>query len=443
MIAFFKSLGTLTLLLLAFPVSLSVVLTALLWSSFTGLFQRQQRVQQPKNILLTGAKMTKCLTLARAFHAAGHKVFMVETKKYWLAGNQFSNCVERLYTVPTPQSNPDGYTQALLDIVKNENIDIFIPVSSPVASYYDSLTKPVLSPHCEVFVFDADITKMLDNKYTFNQKARAVGLTAPKTFLITNPEQVLNFDFAADGSKYILKSIAYDSINRLALLKLPCAPEKMAEYVRSLPISPENPWIMQEFLKGQEYCTHCVVRNGELVLYGCSKSCDFLVNYEHDYNPAILEWVTRFVKELKLTGQICLDFIQAEDGTVYPIECNPRTSTCITMFHDQPKAVADAYLSDTHPSQPLQPLADSKPTYWTFHELWRLLTKVRAWDDLRDRLNIIFNGVDPVFHPHDPLPFLGVNHWQIPLLIWNNMRQLKGWERIDFNIGKLVQLGGD
>jgi hypothetical protein len=36
-----------------------------------------------------------------------------------------------------------------------------------------------------------------------------------------------------------------------------------------------------------------------------------------------------------------------------------------------------------------------------------------------------------------------VNHWQIPLLILNSMRELKGWERIDFNIGKLVQLEGD
>lgn len=441
--AFFKSLGTLTLLLLAFPVSCSVVFTALLWSLLTGFQKRVPPAQQPKNILLTGAKMTKCLTLARSFHAAGHKVFMVETKKYWLSGNQFSNSVERLYTVPTPQSHPDAYTQALLDIVRQENIDMFIPVSSPVASYYDSLTKPILSPYCEVFAFDADITQMLDNKFTFNEKARAVGLTAPKTFLITDPEQVLKFDFAGDGSKYILKSIAYDSINRLALLKLPCAPEKMAEYVHSLPISTKNPWIMQEFLKGQEYCTHCVVRDGELLLYACSKSCDFLVNYEHDYNPAILEWVTRFVKELKLTGQICLDFIQAEDGTVYPIECNPRTSTCITMFHDQPKVVADAYLSNTLASQPVQPLPHSKPTYWTFHELWRLLTKVKSWHDLRYRLSIIFNGVDPVFHPHDPLPFLGVNYWQIPLLILNNMRQFKGWERIDFNIGKLVHLGGD
>ncbi|MFM7368238.1 MAG: ATP-grasp enzyme, partial [Sphaerospermopsis kisseleviana] len=43
----------------------------------------------------------------------------------------------------------------------------------------------------------------------------------------------------------------------------------------------------------------------------------------------------------------------------------------------------------------------------------------------------------------DPLPFLMVHHWQIVLLLLQNMVKLKGWVRIDFNIGKLVEIGGD
>jgi hypothetical protein len=48
-----------------------------------------------------------------------------------------------------------------------------------------------------------------------------------------------------------------------------------------------------------------------------------------------------------------------------------------------------------------------------------------------------------MFQMSDPLPFLMVHHWQIPLLLLDNLRRLKGWIRIDFNIGKLVELGGD
>ncbi len=439
--ALLKNIGTLALLLLAFPINFLVVLTALLLSWVRAPFRKNVVAENPKNILITGGKMTKALQLARSFHAAGHRAFLVETHKYWLSGHRFSNAVSGFYTVPAPEKDPDGYCQGLLDIVKRENINVFIPVSSPVASYYDSLAKPLLSPHCEVVHFDPDITQMLDNKYTLCETARSFGLSAPKSFLITDPEQILKFDFTGERRKYILKSIRYDSVTRLDMTKLPF--EGMESYVRKLPISEDRPWVMQEFIPGQEYCTHSTVRKGKIRLHCCSASSAFQVNYEQVDKPEILQWVKRFVKELNLTGQISFDFIQAEDGTVYPIECNPRTHTAITMFYNHP-GVAGAYLEDSEDESepPLEPLPDSKPTYWLYHELWRL-TGVRSLSQLQAWFNKIVRGTDAMFQVSDPLPFLMVHHWQIPLLLLDNMRKLKGWIRIDFNIGKLVELGGD
>ena len=215
-----QNLGTLTLLLITFPINCIVVLASLLWSFLIRPFQKKPvSTENPKNIMLTGGKMTKALQLARSFHAAGHRVILVENHKYWLTGHRFSNAVERFYTVPDPQKDPEGYTQALLDIGKKENIDIYVPVCSPVASYYDSLAKPVLSGCCEVFHFDADITKMLDDKFAFSEKARTLGLSVPKSVLITDPQQVLDFDFSNEKNKYILKSIPYDSVRLLNMTK--------------------------------------------------------------------------------------------------------------------------------------------------------------------------------------------------------------------------------
>jgi predicted ATP-grasp superfamily ATP-dependent carboligase len=440
--ALLQNLGTLTLLLILLPFNLAIVLAALLWQVVSKPFRtKRQTSADAKRILLTGGKMTKALQLARSFSSAGHEVFLVETHKYWLSGHRFSNAVKGFYTVPAPEKDPEGYCQKLLEIVKKENIDVFIPVSSPVASYYDSLAKPVLSPYCEVIHFDAEVTKILDNKFAFCEKARHIGLSTPKVFCFTQNEQILNFDFAADGSQYILKSIPYDSVRRLDLTKLPFA--GMEAYLKDLPISPEKPWVMQEFIKGQEYCTHSTVRNGFVRLHCCSRSSPFQVNYEQVDNPAIYEWVKQFVKALNLTGQISFDFIQTEDGTVYPIECNPRVHSAITMFHDHP-GVADAYLKDAKDENEsaIAPLANSKPTYWLYHELWRL-TQVRSWQELRQWWHKISQGTDAIFQTSDPLPFLTVHHWQIPLLLLKNLQKLRGWMRIDFNIGKLVELGGD
>lgn len=436
--AIFQNLGTLTLLLLALPFNLLLVIPTLIINLLRFPFQKKVIAKNPKNVLITGGKMTKSLQLARSFHGAGHRVFLVETHKYWLSGHQFSKAVEKLYTVPAPEKDSEGYCQGLLEIVKKEKIDLFIPVSSPVASYYDSLAKPILSPHCEVLHFDPDITKMLDNKFTLCKKASELGLAAPKAFFITNPQQILDFDFAADGSKYILKSIRYDSVTRLDLTQLPF--EGMEEYVKKIPISQERPWVMQQFITGQEYCTHSTVRKGKIRLHCCSKSSPFQVNYEEVENPKIYQWVEEFVSKLNLTGQISFDFMQTEDGTVYPVECNPRTHSAITMFHDHP-GVADAYLKDSD-EPPIKPLPNSKPTYWLYHEIWRF-TGLNSWSALQAWINKLVNGTDAIYQVDDPLPFLMVHHWQIPLLLLDNLRKLKGWVKIDFNIGKLVEIGGD
>ncbi|MDJ0675465.1 MAG: ATP-grasp enzyme [Calothrix sp. MO_167.B42] len=439
--ALLRSLGTLVLLTLAFPFNLIIVAVALIWNWITSPVRKAKVIDNPQNILITGGKMTKALQLARSFHGAGHNVILIETDKYWLSGHRFSKAVKKFCTVPAPEKDADGYCQAILKIVQQENIHAFVPVSSPVASYYDSLAGELIAPYCQVIHFSPEVTQILDDKFTLCQKARSLGLSAPKAFLITDPQQILDFDFPGDGSKYLIKSIRYNSVFRLDMTKLPFA--GMEDYVKNLPISEENPWTMQEFITGQEYCTHSTVRKGKIRLHCCSQSSPFQVNYEHIEKPEIYAWVEKFVKELNLTGQISFDFIQTEDGIVYPIECNPRTHSAITMFYNHP-GLADAYIKDSEDENevPIVPLPDSKPTYWLYHEIWRL-TEINSWSDLQAWIQKVVKGTDAIFQVNDPLPFLTVPHWQITLLLLENLRKLKGWVRIDFNIGKLVELGGD
>ena len=436
-----KNIGTLALLLVLLPLNLGMIIGSLVGNIFTGKKNSSSvKASEPKRILITGAKMTKALQLARFFYRDGHEVYLVETHKYWLSGHRFSRAVKGFFTVPVPEKEPEAYCQALIEIAQQKNIDLFIPVSSPIASYYDSLAKKALEPYCESIHLDPEVTEILDDKHAFCSKARELGLSAPKVFRITDPQQILDFDFASDGSKYIVKSIPYDSVLRLDLTRLPF--EGMEEYVRSLPISAEKPWVMQEFIRGQEYCFHATARNGRIRLHCCSESSPFQVNYEQVDNLAIYQWVETFVRKMNLTGQICFDMIQVEDGTVYPIECNPRLHSAITMFHDHP-GVANAYLTDGEPGEaPITPLPDSKPTYWTYHELWRLLS-VRSPKELAAWWQKISQGTDAILTPEDPLPFLMLHNWQIPLLLIDNLRRLKGWVKIDFNIGKLVEIGGD
>lgn len=429
-----KTLAVLILLLLALPFNLALTAVALLRSIVVK--PHRAVASHPKTILVSGGKMTKALQLARSFHRAGHRVILIESNKYWLTGHRFSRAVDRFYTVPKPQAK--DYTDALLRIVRKEGVDVYVPVCSPAASRYDAQAKRVLSKHCEVMHFDPETVRKLDDKDEFSVTAASLGLSVPESCRITQPRQVTDFDFREQERAYILKSISYDSVRRLDLTKLPRdTPLETAAFVRALPISEDSPWVMQAFIPGQEYCTHSTVRDGELQVHCCCESSAFQINYEMVDKPEIEAWVRRFVGALKLTGQVSFDFIQADDGRIYAIECNPRTHSAITMFYNHPDLAA-AYLESDFPV--VRPLKSSRPTYWLYHEVWRLVTRPTK---VAQRLKVIARGKDAIFDWSDPLPFLMVHHAQIPWLLIENLRHLNGWVRIDFNIGKLTEPGGD
>ncbi|WP_460867521.1 ATP-grasp domain-containing protein [Rhodococcus aerolatus] len=434
-----RTVGVLGLLGATLPVDLAVTGAALLRSAVVRPSPRQQ--ESPRTVLVSGGKMTKALVLARAFHADGHRVVLVEQEKYRLTGHRFSAAVDVFRTVPKPDD--PGYTDALVQVCREEGVDVYVPVCSPVASYHDALAKDALeAAGVEVVHLGPEDLHRVDDKSEFAALAASLGLRVPDTHRITDPDQVAAFDFAAaPGDTYVLKSIGYDPVRRLDLTPLPReTPEETAAYARTLPISDDNPWILQEFVRGQEYCTHGTARDGEVTVWACCESSASQINYAMVDRPDIEEWVRTFVRELGATGQLSFDFITDAAGDTHAIECNPRTHSAITMFYDQPD-LARAYLGGAvSGGAPVVPTPTSRPTYWIYHELWRLLRDPR---DARHRLGVIAGGTDAIFDWSDPLPFLMVHHLHVPSLLLANLVRGTGWVKIDLNIGKLVEPGGD
>ena len=429
-----RNLGVQALLLAALPLNAALTAAALV----RGCVVRPERAvaDQPRTILISGGKMTKALALARAFHAAGHRVVLVEMEKYRFTGHRFSRAVDRFHTVPAPDD--DGYPEALLAIVEAEGVDVYVPVCSPVASWYDARAAELLVGRCEVLHGDAEVVARLDDKHEFSRLAASLGLPVPDAHRIEDPAEVADFAFAAHPGPYVLKSIPYDPVHRLDLTPLPRpTTAETAAFAESRPISPATPWVLQGFVEGEEYCTHTTVRDGVVRLHCCCRSSAFQINYEAVDKPEIAAWVERFVGGLGLTGQYSFDFIEGPDGDLRAIECNPRTHSAITTFHDHP-GVAAAYLDDG--GEAITPRPGSRPTYWLYQEVWRLLCDPRS---LPERARTVWRGTDAIFAWSDPLPFLVEHHVLVPWLLLANLRAGRDFVRVDFNIGKLVEPGGD
>ncbi|MEO1062393.1 MAG: ATP-grasp enzyme [Actinomycetota bacterium] len=431
-----RSLGMLGLLAASLPVDLALTAAA----AGIGAVRRRPDhapATRPRTVLLSGGKMTKSLALARAFHRAGHRVVLAETARYRWSGHRFSNCVDAFRIVPA--ADHPGYVAALAAIVDEEGVDVYVPVCSPLSSRFDAEAADALADRCEVVHVGADVVRTLDDKDAFAASAETLGLAVPETHRITDPEQVVDFDFdRRPGRRYLLKSIPYDPVHRLDLTTLPLAtPEATAEHARSLPISESAPWVLQEFVSGDEYCTHGTVRDGALQVWACCESSPSQLNYEMVDRPDMEKWVRSYVEALGLTGQVSFDFIVDADGRAVAIECNPRTHSAITMFAGHPELAA-AYLEDG--GDAIVPLPGSRPTYWWHMELWRMVRDPRR---AAERLRVVVRGREALLDPHDPLPFLLVPHLQITSLLVRALVRGTPWVKIDINIGKLVEPAGD
>jgi len=420
--------------------------------------------ENSKMVMITGGKMSKSLHFARWFWKNGYKVVMVETEKYRFVGPRWSRAVTHFETVTCPRANPKQYVEDLVNIAEKYDVDYFVPVSSPVSALHDSEAKPKLKElGCQVLHFNLEMTEILDDKHKFCDYANKLGLDTPTTFCVSSDNMARELNATLRNNNvsggedriYILKNIEYDPKHRLDLFKMPCEPQELDEYLEKVrndgnAIQPNAPWQVQQFIEGSEYTCFAVLRDGNIRAITTSESSASQLNYKHIELPGISRWVEEFAKKTNITGQLCFDFmIETRSGAVFPIECNPRVhSQCVT-FLDLPE-FGEAVLSDNWKNERLIPPNNSKPVFWFYNELFKAiptsLFNYRKADEnngITNFLSLLLSGRDSDFDIDDPLPFLMRNHFQLPYLLLNTLRKDIPWLKLDFCIGKVVELNGD
>ncbi|KAL8957911.1 MAG: hypothetical protein Q9193_004928, partial [Seirophora villosa] len=357
---------------------------------------------EPQTILITGVGMTKGLALARLFYEAGHDVVGADFEPHGIpVCGRYSKSLHRFYRVPKPTAK-DGsvhYINALLRVVRREKVDLWVSCSGVASAVEDGQAKEVIERRssCRAIQFDAATTSMLHEKDTFMQETQRLGLHVPETHHVTSRDAVHKLLHQTKRRSYIMKSVGVDDAIRGNMTLLPRRTlSQTYDHVSQLPISSEKPFILQQFIKGKEYCTHSLIIEGEVKMFVACPSAELLMYYEalpsdSALSRAMLAFTREFVERSgkKMSGHLSFDFLVDENVTgkgaelvLNPIECNPRAHTAVALFSGRARDVANAYLSflrsgmingnghalDTADEQVVFPVEAAK-YYWFGHDL--------------------------------------------------------------------------
>jgi predicted ATP-grasp superfamily ATP-dependent carboligase len=364
------------------------------------------------NILLTGGRAPVTLDLARLLSKAGYNIFVAESLKHHLCS--YSRAVIKSFLVPPPRINPTGYINALVEIIKQEKINLIIPTCEEI--FYISSGLNTLSLYCQVFAEPLEKLNSLHNKWEFICSVEKLGLSAPKTWLIQSPEDLEKVLALATPTKIVLKPVYSRFASNVHILSKPI------DKIPPLEIHADKTWVAQEFISGKHYCSYSIVHQGDIkamaiypTIFTAGKgSC---VYFESIENPAIFQWVKTFVYALQFTGQIAFDFIETDEGNLYPLECNPRAISAIHLFQDSDN-LHQAFFNTTN--RIIQPQSQQSSMIMMAMILYGLASAISS-SRLGDWFKKITTSQDVILRLSDPLPFFHL--WLVLLQFWGMSRK--------------------
>jgi len=416
---------------------------------------------------VTGAPHTKGLQICRFLSRAGHRVILADMKKFRWSAARFSACVDKWVTLPNiVDGNSAGYVDAIMDIVRTESVDWWIPTSHTATAVVDTAIKKELEithPKVKVSKAGYDITlsikplfqvlsidrvedaTMLDDKLLFLQRARDTGLAVPEYYKISSCQDVIELfkQGIFNRRRFFLKPLCPYSEDRVCFTRIPDNENDLLSFLELYKhkITKETPYFVSEFIEGKEFTGNVIAREGKIYMYTSNPSSPMQIDYDDaSEKKEIFSWVKTFVSQNKLSGSLCFDFLEDKlTGRMLAIECNPRLHSCIVLMDTRSAAAANAiYKAMEDNNNDIEeaiavPDPEQKHIFWFHNELGKLL----GGTSLTEVLSTLYHGRDAVWDITDILPFFLLPHLQIPSLLWHKIVSGEDWDIVNYCLGQL------
>jgi hypothetical protein len=343
-----------------------------------------------KRVMLTCAGTSFALELARLFARAGDTVFASDSRKFSFA--RFSNSVAECFQAPSPRFKSVAYVERLCEIVEQRDIDVLIPTYEDL--FYIAQRRHMFPSSCLLWIDSFEKLRALHDKCTFIETAKQLGFAVPRTVRLSSQAALENVCSNLYPAKLVFKPIFSRFAWRTVFW------EKGARLPAVHPTE-TDPWVAQEYLEGEHLCTYGLAKEGRLLAHtaylpqqqwGIGAS----IVFQHMNHLRALEWAQKFVRDIDFTGQIAFDFIE-KDSLLYPIECNPRSTAGLHLFHNNPE-IAARFKDATGPIA--IPLERNRYAF-TFALILKLFgsqtmrQRIETFQTLRTSTDVIWDSGDP------------------------------------------------
>jgi hypothetical protein len=288
------------------------------------------------HVLILGARAPACLEWARVFRAAGWRVSAGDSLLWPVA--RFSNALHDYVRLPEPRPDPAGWIDALAREIEARGIDLVLPTCEE--AFYLSHGRARIP--ARVIVPPFELMHALHHKGRFAEMVKGWTVEAPETHLLETADAARAFADRYDTGEWVFKP-AYSRFANRALLR------PAAEHARALRPTPEQPWVAQRFAVGGEHCSYSLLVDGRLSAHACYQPRYRVgrgagIWFEPTDPAPIRAFLERFGAATGYTGQVAFDYIEPADGDCRVIECNPRATSGVHLFDDQPERLVAALL---------------------------------------------------------------------------------------------------
>ena len=356
-------------------------------------------MEKPLNVLVTAGRFLPATGIVRALHRAGARVDVADS--YDLAPALHSRSTDKAHVISPPSVEPIRFVDDVAEIVRQRHIDLVVP-SFEEGFYLSRYSDRVPAP---VFTAPFDTLARLHDKSQFLKLCQDLNLRTPKTIIASTRDELRE---AARQFFYFVARPVFSRGGHVYMTNH--GPRANETTVENCEPTPENPWLVQEYVEGRDACSFSVARDGKIIVHCAYEPSiptpgGWSVQFSSIKDFGALEIASTICAELGFSGFIGFDYRRTWDGVVM-IECNPRSTAGVFLSPEDRVGeallggsrelhVVEPGLSRQYDSYLLEPHLTGQPA----HEIVRaLLTTPDAMTSGIDVLPSLFC-------------FIGRRHW--------------------------------